>query len=116
MIYFRSYWSPLEISTTICPHQMAAVGIEPRTLETWPLLTAPSVRTSVWIHKAVDIRPGSSHYNVLHTIAVGVLLSSAPRHPCTLFTIHYDLSKYTWDIIHPIVNQLKQLFRSFVKW
>ncbi len=28
-----SYWSHLDISTTICPHQMAAVGFELTTLE-----------------------------------------------------------------------------------
>ncbi len=27
-----SYWSHLDISTTICLHQMAAVGFEPMTL------------------------------------------------------------------------------------
>ncbi len=32
MAYFRSYWSHLDISTTICPYQMAAVGFEPMTL------------------------------------------------------------------------------------
>ncbi len=32
MFYFRSYWSHLDISTTICLHQMAAVGFELTTL------------------------------------------------------------------------------------
>ncbi len=32
MVYFRSYWSHLDISTTICSHQMAAVGFELTTL------------------------------------------------------------------------------------
>ncbi len=32
MAYFRSYWSHLDISKTICPHQMAAVGFETMTL------------------------------------------------------------------------------------
>ncbi len=33
MAYFRSYWFHLEISTTICPHQMAAERFELTTLE-----------------------------------------------------------------------------------
>ncbi len=32
MAYFMSYWSHLDISMTICPHQMAAVGLELTTL------------------------------------------------------------------------------------
>ncbi len=32
MVYFMSYWSHLDISTTICPHQMAAEGFELTTL------------------------------------------------------------------------------------
>ncbi len=28
MVYFRSHWSHLDIPTTICSHQMAAVGFE----------------------------------------------------------------------------------------
>ncbi len=32
MVYFRSYWSHLDISTTICSHQMAAVRFELTTL------------------------------------------------------------------------------------
>ncbi len=32
MAYFRSYWSHLDISMTICPHQMEAVRFEPMTL------------------------------------------------------------------------------------
>ncbi len=32
MVYFRSYWSHLDISTTICSHQMAVVGFEFTTL------------------------------------------------------------------------------------
>ncbi len=32
MVYFRSYWSHLDISTIICQHQMAAVGFELTTL------------------------------------------------------------------------------------
>ncbi len=32
MVYFRSYWSHWDLSTTICLHQMAAVGLELTTL------------------------------------------------------------------------------------
>ncbi len=32
MAHFRSYWSHLDISPTICPHQMADVGFQPMTL------------------------------------------------------------------------------------
>ncbi len=32
MTYFRSYWSHLDISTTICSNQMAAVKLELMTL------------------------------------------------------------------------------------
>ncbi len=32
MAYFRSYWSHLDISMTIYPHQMAVVGFEHMTL------------------------------------------------------------------------------------
>ncbi len=48
MVYFMSYWSHLDISTTICPHQMAAVGFETMTLgflRLGPLLTVPSMQT-----------------------------------------------------------------------
>ncbi len=53
MVYFRSYWSHLDISTTICPHQMASMGSNSRPLgsESWPLLTVPSVRTMPFIAK-----------------------------------------------------------------
>ncbi len=48
MVYFRSYWPHLDISMTICPHQIAAVGFKLMNLgflRLGPLLTAPSVRT-----------------------------------------------------------------------
>ncbi len=32
MVYFRSYWSDLDISTAICLHPMAPVGFGPMTL------------------------------------------------------------------------------------
>ncbi len=32
MAYIRSYWSHLDISTAICPHQIAPVGLELMTL------------------------------------------------------------------------------------
>ncbi len=50
MVYFRSYWSHLDISTTICPHQNTAVGFQLMTVGFFkfgPLLTEPSVRTSM---------------------------------------------------------------------
>ncbi len=48
MVYLRSYRSHLDISMTICPHQMAAVGFELTTLRFRGM--APSVRTGItWI-------------------------------------------------------------------
>ncbi len=32
MVYFRPYWSHLDIAMTIFSHQMAALGFEPMTL------------------------------------------------------------------------------------
>ncbi len=68
MVYFRSYWSHLDISPTICSHPMAPVGFEPMTLEVWPLFTVPSVRTTVLWKKHDDFHIMYKLIFTFHTI------------------------------------------------
>ncbi len=46
MAYFRSCWSHLDISTTICQHQLAAVGFE---------LTTPGFRGMAPTHCTIGV-------------------------------------------------------------